>query len=86
MAKVVARAKKMLSVAGMLEYGIEDRILTARLIISLTQYEKNISAFEIIGSSVLKHEANIAAMRPPPQSSVKIGVQIILDSGAISGS
>lgn len=39
-----------------------------------------------MGSRVLKHEAKIAATKPPPHRIVKIGVQMIFDSGATSGS
>ena len=69
----------------MLEYGIEDKSLTVQDISSLIQYAININIFESMGSSVLKHEAKIAASKPPPQRIVKIGVQIILDIGATIG-
>lgn len=41
--------------------------------------------FESIGKKLLKLAAKIAASNPPPQRIVKIGVQIILDRGATSG-
>lgn len=86
MIKVIAIATKMFRVAGMLEYGIEDKSLTAQDISSLIQYAININIFESMGSRVLKHEAKIAATKPPPHRIVKIGVQMIFDSGATSGS
>lgn len=75
----------MFRVAGMLEYGIEDKSLTAQDISSLMQYAINIKNFEINGNIPEKVAANIAAIKPPPQRIVNIGVHIILDIGATSG-
>lgn len=62
------------------------RSLTAHDISSLMQYAKIIKIFEIIGNKLPKLAANIAAMSPPPHRTVKMGVQIMFDNGATSGS